>query len=205
MAKLLLSCLLLVIALSGCGDLEEDALSSLTVLPSSATVGMSQTKLFSVVGHDSSGIITSVSPSWSVTGGIGIISSTGLFTAGSSTGQGTVVAVYGGKTDSSTVTITDKSWIAGKITGERDAAGVQNVTVSLRGTSYSDTTDSGGDYSVANITAGTYEVYTQENHQIYLMSSEEVTVASGETKTVNFYLLVRPGIPEIPTTTLPSI
>ncbi len=187
----------LVISLSGCGDIDSD-LTGLTISPSSATIGIDQYYSFTVVARNTVGTIVSVSPSWSVTGGIGAVTSGGRFTAGSTLGEGSVVASYGGKSASATVTVTDTCWIEGRVTGERDSGGVENVLVSIReDPTLFDRTDSDGDYSISNITAGTYEVYTQENHQIYVSVSQEVTVASGETDdTVNFYLTARSGLPD---------
>ena len=194
---------LILLFLPSCGDLET-TLSSLAVSPSSSTVGISQSKSFTIVAYDSNGLVTSATPSWSVTGGIGSISSNGLFIAGSSAGTGTVVATSGGVSGSATITITDKCWVEGKVTGARDSGGVENILVSIDGTSLTDRTDSDGDYSVAGITAGTYWVKTQADHQIYTSISSEATLTAGETETVNFYLTVRDGIGSIPTTTLPT-
>ncbi|MFH1541678.1 MAG: carboxypeptidase regulatory-like domain-containing protein [bacterium] len=206
MEKILFSLLIFALLLAGCGDLEESAISSITVSPSTATVGVNQSKNFSINAYDSGGIITSVSPTWGVSNGLGSISASGVFTAGAAAGSEIVTASYGSKSSSATVTITENCWIAGRITGSLDTTGVQGVSVSLRDNSnYTDTTDSGGYYSIASLPAGTYEVYTQENHQIYSSSSEEVTVSSGETKTVNFFLTVKEGIPSLPTTTLPDL
>lgn len=179
---LVVSCLLLV-SYSGCGDLES-TLASLTIFPSSTTVGVRQYQLFSVVGHDSLGKIVTVSPSFSTTGGLGDVTATGVFIAGSVAGTGSVVAAYGGKSASATVTVTDRSWVAGRVI---DSAGarVPDLKVYLKNTSYFDLTDSLGDYSISNVPAGTYEVLTLETG-VFRAASYEVTVASGETKTVNF-------------------
>lgn len=190
-----------VIWLAGCGDIEGE-LASLNISPSGATIGISQSQLFTASGEDDLGFIVDVDPTWSVTGGIGTINSNGLFTAGASTGAGSVVASYGGKSSSASVTVTDKCWIEGRVTGEQDPGGVQNILVSLRGTSLFDRTDSGGEYSISNVAAGTYNVYTQEDHQIYNSVSWEVMVASGQTRTQNFYLTVRPGVVTTTSTTL---
>ena len=204
--RITLGCAVLLVCISlavSCGDIDTEA-ASLTISPASATVGISQSKQFSVIAKNSAGFIVDVTPTWSVSGSIGSINSSGLFTAGASTGSGTVVAAAGDISNSAAVTLTDKCWIEGRITGEQDPGGVQNILVTLRGTAMSDRTDSSGDYSVSNVPAGTYDVYTQEDHPIYLSSSQEVTVSSGETATRNFYLTVRPGTPTVPTTTFPT-
>jgi len=200
MAKLPLSlwfvvCGLFFTALAvGCGDLES-SVSNLTVTPSSATVGINQSQSFSAAGTDAYGIAVIVSPTWSVTGGVGSVSSTGLFTAGASAGSGTVVATYGDVSASSAVTITERCWVKGRLTGEF----ANGILVSLRGTSYSDSADSSGDYSISDVPAGTYEVYTADTGY-YESSSVEVTLISGETKSaVNFVL-----VSKYTTTTNPS-
>ncbi|MFC1540709.1 carboxypeptidase regulatory-like domain-containing protein [Candidatus Margulisiibacteriota bacterium] len=197
-------CFALVNFLSGCGDLTSE-LSSLTVSPSSATVGINQSQLFTVVARDSLGFIITVEPAWSVSGGGGSISPSGLFTAGGSTGSGTVTATYGQTSATASVTITDKCWVVGRVTGERDPAGVVDIVVSLDGPSLDDRTDSGGYYSISGITAGTHWVYTQTDHQIYQSASTEVTISAGQTSTTNFFLIVREGLPDVPTTTFPEL
>ena len=199
MAKLFFSGLLLVLLLSSCGDLETE-LASLTINPASATVGISQAQNFTVVAKDSAGFIVQVSSTWSVSGGIGSINANGLFTANSSTGEGSVVATYGSITDSAAVTITDKCWIEGKVKGDEDSGGVYNILVTAREASRSDRTDANGDYSISNLPAGTYEVYVEDKrtNPIYLSSTYEVTVASGETGTQNFFLYARSDRPEFP-------
>ncbi|NQT30349.1 MAG: carboxypeptidase regulatory-like domain-containing protein [Candidatus Saganbacteria bacterium] len=191
-----------VIFLSGCGDIDSEVVS-LTVSPATATVGVSQSQSFSVVAKNSLGNIISVTPTWSVVGGIGSVTSTGLFTASVGSGEGTVVGTYTTITGVATVSVTSNCWIEGKVTGERDTGGIVNLLVSIRNTSYSAYTNSSGNYSISSLPAATYEVYTPQDNQIYLSSSEEVTVATGETKTQNFYLELRPGIPSTTTTTFP--
>jgi hypothetical protein len=199
----LLSATLLLAMVAGCGDLDTE-LSSLTVSPSTVTVGVNRSETFTAIARDSVDQIIPVTPTWTVTGDIGTINANGIFTANSSAGNGTVVATYQNVSDSASVTITDNAWIEGKITGENDPGGIQNILVSIRNSSFSARTDSSGDYSIGNIPPGTYDVYTEENNQIYNSLSQEVTVSTGQTKIVNFYLTLRTGIPTTPTTTFPS-
>lgn len=199
MANLLPKCLvivscLLVIPLIGCGDIDAE-LASLTISPSSDTIGINQSQLFTVSGKDSLGFIVEVTPAWSVTGGIGAITSTGLFTAGSSTGVGSVVASYGGKSASASVTVTDKGWIGGRVIDSKGLL-VPSLKVYLSGTSLLDFTDSNGDYSISNVSAGTYEVWTTET-DVYRAASKEATVGSGETVTVNFTILYFTDPPDL--------
>ncbi|MBU0672115.1 MAG: carboxypeptidase regulatory-like domain-containing protein [Candidatus Margulisbacteria bacterium] len=195
--------LLVLVVIFGCGDISS-GVSSLTISPSPVTVGINQPQAFTVLGINSLGQIVSVTPTWSVTGSIGTVNSNGVFIAGAATGSGTVVATYDDKSASASITVTDKCWVEGKITGELDAGGVQSILVSVSGTSYSDRSDSNGNYSISNVPAGTYHVYTEENNQIYQSVSSEVTVTAGQTKTQNFYLTVRPGVPIPSTTTIPD-
>jgi hypothetical protein len=191
--------------LSGCGDIEAE-LSSLVISPPSATVGVNQSQAFTVVGKDSLGMIVQVNPTWSVEGAIGTITANGLFKARSSTGEGYVAASYSGKSSRARVTVTDKCWVAGRVRGERDTSGAENILVYLGGTALSKRTDSTGNYSISNVPAGTYDVYAQDDraNPIYQTGTYEgQAVSSGETITVDFFLTVLPGIPDIPTTTIP--
>ncbi len=181
----------LVICLSGCGDLET-GVSTLTVSPTSVTIGINQSRVFTAVAQDSNGQIVSASPTWSVSGGIGSISSSGLFIAGASAGSGSVTATYSGKTATANITITATGWVMGRVT---DNAGslVPSLKVYLENTDYNDFTDSDGDYEISNVPAGVYQVWTLET-SAYRAASHEATVASGETTTVDFtiYYFVDP-------------
>ena len=183
MASFVLSCLLLALCCLGCGDVTS-GVSSITLSPSSATVGINQSQSFSVVAKDSTGKIVTASPTWSVSGSIGTISSSGLFVAGASGGSGTVTASYSGLSSSATVTITENGWVEGRVT---DSAGyrVESMKVYLDGTSYLDFTDSDGDYSISDVAPGTYNAKTLVT-DVYYASSQEVTVSAGGTKIANF-------------------
>ncbi|OGC22703.1 hypothetical protein A2291_01085 [candidate division WOR-1 bacterium RIFOXYB2_FULL_42_35] len=173
-----------IFAIGGCGDLAAD-LSSLIVSPASSTVGINTTKAFTVVGRNTSGYLVEVTPTWSVTGGIGTINSSGMFSAGTSNGSGEVVATYGTVTDASSVTVTGNGWIKGRVT-DNTSARPNNLKVYIDST-YFDFTNSTGDYSISNLPAGTYEVWTDTGAQgQYRPASAEVTVGSGETVTQNF-------------------
>ncbi|OGC05293.1 hypothetical protein A3H38_02500 [candidate division WOR-1 bacterium RIFCSPLOWO2_02_FULL_46_20] len=197
MVKFVASCLLAVIFLSGCGDLEtSSSVSSITISPSSITVGIAKSTLFSAIVKNSAGNIISASPTWSVSGTGSINSSTGLFTAGSASGEGTVTATYGGISDTAAVTTTINGWVAGRVL---DSLGkkVQDIKVYLIGTSLEDFTDSDGDYSIPSVPAGTYEVWTDRDSSIYRAASKEATVVSGETETVNFTILYFTDPPDL--------
>src|SRR5262249_8479889 len=83
-------------------------LTSISVSPSSASVTTGTTKQFSATALDQFGQTMTTQPTfaWSVSGG-GTISSTGLFTAGSTPGGPfTVTAASGGKSGTASVTVT---------------------------------------------------------------------------------------------------
>lgn len=187
--------LFLVLALTGCGDIEGEV-SSVTVSPTSATVGISQGYSFSAVGKNSAGTIVTVSPTWSVAGGIGTISSNGFFTAVGTIGSGSVVATVspasgGSLTGSATVTLTDKGWLTGTI---RDSNGGvdQYITVYLvEKPALQALSDTSGKYTISNIPAGTYSAAINANSGIQSSAaSHEVTISQGATVTWNPVLIV---------------
>lgn len=196
---ILLSGLSFVI-LSGCGDID-GILASLSISPSSSTIGINKTVAFSAVGKDSTGkIISSISPTWRADAAIGAISSSGLFTAASREATGYVSVSAEALSAQALITITTKGGLTGKVSST--SGNIQGIKVFLNGTSLNDFSDSTGKYTISNITAGTYEAKTLET-SLYLSSSVEVTVGSGETVTQDFILTIKPGVPTIPTTTLP--
>ena len=85
------------------------ALATLTVSPDTATVALNRTQQFTVTGNDADGnAVTNLGTiTWSVTGSVGTIDSTGLFTAGGTEGTCTVTATSNlGKSDTSgTITV----------------------------------------------------------------------------------------------------
>jgi len=191
-----------VIFFTGCGDLET-VLSSLTVSPSSRTVGINQGEVFTAIGRDTLGMIVDISPTWEVRGGIGEISSTGLFTAGASSGEGYIVATYGDYTASAEVAVTNRGWLEGIV--QSSLAGIEEgIKVYLNeNTSLLDYSDSEGRYSISDIPAGTYEARTQAT-VLYQMASQEVTIQEGRVTTWDIILVTQPGVPVTPTTTFPS-
>ncbi|MBX5483482.1 MAG: right-handed parallel beta-helix repeat-containing protein, partial [Myxococcaceae bacterium] len=84
------------------------ALASLTITPPSATLGINGTQQFTAVGKDASGNTVPATVTWSVVNGGGTISSSGLFTAGTTPGTftNTVRATSGSITTYATVTVT---------------------------------------------------------------------------------------------------
>ncbi len=84
-------------------------ISSLTITPTSATLAPGGTQQFTVVTKDGNGrIITTTKPTWSVVAGGGTITSTGLFTAGTTAGTftNTVAVTCSGITVFATVIVT---------------------------------------------------------------------------------------------------
>lgn len=114
------------------------------------------------------------------------------------------MATSGSISGKATVTVTAKGWITGVINSP-DGGKASYITVYLSELpTLMDQTDTKGEYTISDIPAGTYEVWTQAT-EIYLSaSSEAITVGSGETKTWSTTLSYQPGYTPIPTTTIPS-
>jgi Ice-binding-like len=86
------------------------SLATITVTPNPATLPINTAQQFTAVGKDVSGNVVPITPSWSVVAGGGSISpTTGLFTAGSTTGTyaSTVRASVGGVAGVATVNVTN--------------------------------------------------------------------------------------------------
>lgn len=196
-------CFSLVFSLFGCGDLENGNVASLTVSPASITVGVNRSAAFSSLAKDSAGKIVSASVTWSVIGGLGTISQTGLFTAGGNEGTCTIVATTDSVSAQAGVAITAKGWIVGRVSAS-DGANPSGLKVYLFDLpTYVDFTDTSGDYSISGVPAGQHTVYTLET-SIYYPGSQEVTVASGETVTQDIFVNIKPGTPTIPTIPVPT-
>ena len=85
-------------------------LTSITVSPSSASLGSHQTEQFAAMAYDQFGNAIASQPSigWSVASGVGSISTGGLYTAPYSCGAATATATGGGLTSSSVaIAVTD--------------------------------------------------------------------------------------------------
>ena len=83
------------------------SLANITVTPN-VTLSMSATQQFIATGQDADGNIVSILPTWSVVAGGGVISNTGLFTAGSVAGTftQTVRAISAGVSGFASVVVT---------------------------------------------------------------------------------------------------
>jgi hypothetical protein len=98
------------IAISSCGKASTEpvtstALATITVTPN-ATLSTSGTVQMVAVGTDANGAAVAITPTWTVTAGGGTISTTGMFTGGTTAGTNTVVATVGTITGRATITVT---------------------------------------------------------------------------------------------------
>lgn len=85
-------------------------LATLVITPNPATMTIGAAQQFAAVGHDASGNVVAVTPTWTVVSGGGAIGlTTGLFTAGNTTGvfSNTVRANVGSVVALATVTVQD--------------------------------------------------------------------------------------------------
>ncbi|MEA3493598.1 MAG: carboxypeptidase regulatory-like domain-containing protein [Candidatus Margulisiibacteriota bacterium] len=203
-SKLILLGFSFFVLLAGCGDIEGDV-ATLTLSPSSATIGINQSQVFTSIAKDSYGLIVDSSPTWSTTGGIGAISTTGLFVAGDSTGEGYVAATLDNKIATATVTITDAGWLTGRVQSSLSNLGyIANIKVYLsEDPTLYDRSDSDGRYEISGIPAGTYEALTEAT-VTFQSASREVAVTRGQTTTWDIMLEAQPGVNPVPTTTVPS-
>lgn len=180
---------LLVLMVSGCGE-DTRTLASITVSPSTATVGINKTLQFFATCYDQNGKVLTVDVTWSASSAIGSITSSGKLYASSDTATGTVHATARGITGSASVTVTNKGWVKGRLTNSSGDA-VPDILVFLAGHSaLRDYSDSSGDYSISEVPAGDYEVKTGET-VLYISSSAEVSVPTAESVTENFLLTDR--------------
>lgn len=109
---IVLSLALGTLLLFSCGDLPEEetaerTLSSISISPSSVSLEVDDTQIFSVTVHYSDATISSPQASWNVTGGIGTITSLGSTATFTATAEesGSVEASYSGKNASASVTV----------------------------------------------------------------------------------------------------
>jgi len=83
-----------------------DGPATVTLDPPTATVAVGGTVTFAVAVEDQYGNGVAPAVTWSVTGDIGSVDASGIFTAGHLAGSGSVVAVMGGAQGSASVTVT---------------------------------------------------------------------------------------------------
>lgn len=87
---------------------EAGSLASLTVVRSADTLVVGTSRQFAALGYDANGSAVGVQPTWSIAAGGGMISPTGVFTAGNVVGTflNTVVATAGSLSGRASVTVT---------------------------------------------------------------------------------------------------
>lgn len=89
------------------GISEPGSLASIVVTPNT-TLAAGSTQQMIAVGYDAEGRIVPISPDWSIAASGGTVNSSGLFSAGTTTGvfANTVVATVGGVSGAATITVT---------------------------------------------------------------------------------------------------
>lgn len=162
------------------------------VSPGTATLAVGGTQQFIAMGRTSTGKLIDITPTWSTAGGIGSVSSSGLFTA-SSIGLGYVYATASNVVGSATVTVSDQGGVSGTVKNS-DGTALSGITVSMVSyPSKSEITSSTGTYSITDITPGTQDIQAHGTI-LYLTSTQEVSIEEGKTKTINFTLGPRVSI-----------
>jgi hypothetical protein len=180
--------IILAITLIGCGQTVN--LTSISVSPSSATVGILKIQRFYATAYDQTGKIFPTAISWSVTGGIGTIDAQGIFYAGDSELTGGVVASAQGKSASASVKVTTKGSISGVIKNT-DAVMVSGINVYLAAyPNLSSFSDSSGRYAINEVPYGTWEVKTSQN-VLYTATSQTIAVLTAESLSLNITIPYR--------------
>lgn len=95
----------------GCGEVKhtisnDPVLTYIRVSPSTAQVNVGASRTFTAIGYDQNVNVMSFTPSWTTSGGVGSINSSGVFT-GEADGAGKVKAASGAVNGESTVTVID--------------------------------------------------------------------------------------------------
>ncbi len=135
------------------------SLTSLTISPSSVTLEVGSTQQFSAKAYYSSqSLIKTITPTWSVVGGVGTISATGLFTAGTKDGVGKIIAKHNEISKEVTVKVTLRT-VSGFVYDGRNSAiynndlqPIANATIYIDGKST--TSKSDGSFSISEVPAG---------------------------------------------------
>jgi len=197
----LLAGIFLIVAQQGCGDLSGEVVS-LTVVPSTKTIGINQSQVFQAYGVDVSGNSVTPSVTWSLEGNIGSVSSNGLFIANGTANSGKIVATTATAVAArASVVVTYEGWIAGNVKDELGKT-VPGIKLYIPGTSSQAFSDSNGDYSISQVPQGTYEVWATDPRTIYYDASLEAVVSSGETVRVDFTMIYYTKPTDIPTPTI---
>ena len=192
-----LTCLLLAISLlivlsSGCGDLDTE-ISSLTISPTSSTVGINRSQVFTAVGKNSLGFVVDIDPIWSVSGNVGTISSSGLFVAGDTAGSGTVTASYGDSSVSATVTVTENGWLTGQVVDANTSQPISNAVVTVEdpvdpGFAAEEYTTASGTYTFTYPLATGDYTFQVDAYAYFSHGPVTISVTEGATTTVDVTL-----------------
>jgi ice-binding like protein len=92
---------------AACGDSTGPKVAAtVTISPTTATIPVGGTQQFTAVVKNNKGNVLSVNPIWAVASGGGTITSTGLYTAGTTPGSVTVTVSCSGITATATLTVT---------------------------------------------------------------------------------------------------
>jgi hypothetical protein len=118
---------------AGCkGTSEPGVTASLTISPTTVTLAPGGTQQFTVVAKNASGDVLAIpNPTWSVTAGGGTITSTGLYTAGTTAGTFTVSVTCNSVTATASVIVTPGALLTITVTPNPDTlviGGTQQFT-----------------------------------------------------------------------------
>lgn len=181
--------LIAIITLSGCGE-QPVTVSKIVVTPSPVSVGINKNLQFTATAYSSNNRIVPTAFSWSVSGGIGTIAPTGLFSAGALELSGSVIASAQGVSGSASVSTTTKGSISGIIKNSQGTA-IKGITVYLNGlTGNSSISDSNGRYTLSSVPPGSWEVDTADT-PTYVLTSINVSVTTAEASIGDIKLLDR--------------
>lgn len=181
--------LLLFVLIAGCSE-PPGAVKNIVITPSSGSVGVNKIQQYYATVFNFSNQVIVKPVTWSVTGGIGTIDSTGKFTAGSSVGSGTITAQADSSSTTINVNVTDKGMISGTLY-DTDGAKAASVYIYLNDLpAFATTSDINGAYSISDIPIGTHEVKTRENI-LHLSASQVITIEAGTSLTKDLTLPMR--------------
>ncbi len=215
-------------AATGCGDSPSapQVLASITVTANPASLLINGTQQFVAVGHDASNNVMTISPVWSVVAAGGTISSTGLFTAGTTAGtftntvratSGTIsgtatVAVAAGAL--ATITLTPAPVVLPPnapqqfIAVGRDASNNVIVITPVWSVVANGGTISGGGLFTSGATPGTY-TNTVRATSGTILGSATVNVSAGSVlapvlmgSAINYVILAKSAVSTVPTSAI---
>ncbi len=151
---------------------------------------------FAAYGDGEKGLVTPAA-TWTVSGDIGTISSTGIFTA-TKAGTGTVKAISGSSSAEVSVTVVEGT---GTVTGTvtHNGQGVGNIKVYIENTNIYTVTDGSGHYDMNGVPSTTVTVIADNSGQT---GSAQAVVTAGSQVTAN---IVITGAVTTPTQPHPTI